>query len=64
MAAVGKRGHAPSVPGSASRAWIAVTMPGRRLIPLLANRGEEIACMDINPQTADFSEHGKQVRVM
>ena len=37
---------------------------GRRLIPLLANRGEEIACMDINPQTADFSEHGKQVRVM
>ena len=37
---------------------------GRRLIPLLANCGEEIACMDINPQTADFSEHGKQVRVM
>ena len=37
---------------------------GRRLIPLLAKRGEEIACMDINPQTADFSEYGKQVRVM
>jgi hypothetical protein len=27
----------------------------RRLIPLLANCGEEIACMDINPQTANFS---------
>jgi nucleoside-diphosphate-sugar epimerase len=25
---------------------------GRRLIPLLAKRGEEIACMDLNPQTA------------
>jgi nucleoside-diphosphate-sugar epimerase len=37
---------------------------GRRLIPLLAKRGEEMACMDINPQTADFSEYGKQVRVM
>lgn len=37
---------------------------GRCLIPLLAKRGEEIACMDINPQTADFSEYGKQVRVM
>ena len=37
---------------------------GRLLIPLLANCGEEIACMDIDPQTADFSEHGKQVRVM
>jgi nucleoside-diphosphate-sugar epimerase len=37
---------------------------GRRLIPLLAKRGEEIACMDINPQNADYSEYGKQVRVM
>jgi nucleoside-diphosphate-sugar epimerase len=37
---------------------------GRRLIPLLANRGEEIVCMDINPQTADFSARGKQVRVV
>ena len=37
---------------------------GRRLVPLLAKRGEEIVCMDINPQTADFSEYGKQVRVM
>jgi len=25
---------------------------GRRLVPLLAQRGEEIVCMDINPQTA------------
>ena len=37
---------------------------GRRLIPLLAKRGEEIVCMDIKPETADFSEFGKQVRVM
>ena len=36
---------------------------GPRLIPLLAKRGEEIVCMGINPQTADFSECGKQVRV-
>jgi nucleoside-diphosphate-sugar epimerase len=37
---------------------------GRRLIPLLAQRGEEIVCMDINPATADYSEYGKQVRVV
>ena len=37
---------------------------GRRLIPLLAQRGEEIVCMDINPQTANFADLGKQVRVM
>jgi nucleoside-diphosphate-sugar epimerase len=37
---------------------------GRRLIPLLAQRGEEIVCMDINPQNADYSALGKQVRVM
>src|SRR5262249_7849790 len=36
---------------------------GRRLVPLLAKRGEEIVCMDINPQPANFSEYGKQVRV-
>ena len=36
---------------------------GRRLIPLLAKRGEEAVCMDINPQTANFSELGK-VRVL
>jgi nucleoside-diphosphate-sugar epimerase len=37
---------------------------GRRLIPLLVKRGEEIVCMDINPQTANYSEFGKQVRVV
>ena len=37
---------------------------GRRLVPLLAQRGEEIVCMDLNPQTADFSGLGKQVRVV
>jgi nucleoside-diphosphate-sugar epimerase len=37
---------------------------GRRLIPLLAKRGEEIVCMDINPATADYSEYGRQVRVV
>src|ERR1700735_1056693 len=37
---------------------------GRRLVPLLAQRGEEIVCMDIAPQTADFSHLGKQVRVV
>ena len=37
---------------------------GRRLVPLLAKRGEEIVCMDMNPQTADYSEFEKQVRVI
>src|SRR5277367_4235436 len=37
---------------------------GRRLIPLLAARGEEIVCMDINPGTASFEGLGKQVRVV
>ncbi|MBV9859227.1 MAG: NAD(P)-dependent oxidoreductase [Alphaproteobacteria bacterium] len=37
---------------------------GRRLVPLLAQRGEEVVCMDLNPQTADFSGLGKQVRVV
>lgn len=37
---------------------------GRRLIPLLVQRGEEVVCMDINPQTADYSSFGKQVRVV
>ena len=27
---------------------------GRRLVPLLAQRGEEIVCMDINPATANY----------
>ena len=29
---------------------------GRRLIPLLAKQGEGSVVMDINPQTANFSE--------
>jgi nucleoside-diphosphate-sugar epimerase len=37
---------------------------GRRLVPLLAKQGEEIVCMDINPQTANFSDYGAQVRVI
>ncbi len=37
---------------------------GRRLIPLLAQRGEEIVCMDINPATANYEGFGKQVRVV
>ena len=36
---------------------------GRRLIPLLARRGEEAVCVDINPQTANYSELAK-VRVL
>ena len=37
---------------------------GRRLIPLLAKQGEEIVCMDINPQTANYGDYGRQVRVV
>src|SRR4030081_3421784 len=37
---------------------------GRRLVPLLAQRGEEIVCMDINPGTANYADLGKQVRVI
>ena len=37
---------------------------GRRLVPLLAQRGEEIVCMDMNPQTANYEDLGKQVRVV
>jgi nucleoside-diphosphate-sugar epimerase len=37
---------------------------GRRLIPLLVQRGEEVVVMDIAPQTADYSSYGKQVRVV
>ena len=37
---------------------------GRRLIPLLAARGEEIVCMDINPATASYEGLGRQVRVV
>src|SRR5712671_7675545 len=37
---------------------------GRRLIPILAQRGEEVVCMDINPGTASFGHLGKQVQVV
>src|SRR6185436_7393077 len=37
---------------------------GRRLVPLLVQRGESVVVMDLNPQTADFSAHGEQVRVL
>src|SRR4029077_186850 len=37
---------------------------GLRGIRLLAARGEEIVCMDINPAAASFDDLGKQVRVM
>ena len=37
---------------------------GRRLVPLLAQRGEEVVCMDINPGTASYEQLGKQVRVV
>jgi nucleoside-diphosphate-sugar epimerase len=37
---------------------------GTRVIRLLAARGEEIVCMDINPSAASFDDLGKQVRVM
>lgn len=37
---------------------------GRRLIPLLVSRGEEIVTMDINPGTASYEGLGKAVRVI
>ncbi len=37
---------------------------GLRVIRLLAQRGEEIVCMDINPGAARFDDLGKQVRVL
>ena len=37
---------------------------GRRLIPLLAQRGEEVVCVDVNPGTASYDHLGKQVRVV
>ena len=37
---------------------------GRRLIPLLVARGEEIVTMDINPGTASYEGLGKAVRVI
>jgi nucleoside-diphosphate-sugar epimerase len=37
---------------------------GRRLVPLLAERGEEIVCMDINLATASYDHLARQVRVI
>ena len=37
---------------------------GLRLIRLLAARGEEVVCMDINPNAALFADLGRQVRVI
>src|SRR5215469_13938911 len=37
---------------------------GRRLVPLLVQRGEEITCMDINPGTASYGPSGDKVRVV
>ena len=37
---------------------------GIRVIPLLVARGEGVVCMDINPQTADFSALGDKVQVV
>ncbi len=36
---------------------------GRRLIPLLVARGEDVTCMDINPGAADFHRFGDKVRM-
>jgi nucleoside-diphosphate-sugar epimerase len=36
---------------------------GSRLVRLLAARGEEVACMDINPGAHSFADLGKQVSV-
>jgi nucleoside-diphosphate-sugar epimerase len=37
---------------------------GRRLVPLLVQRGEEVTCMDINPATASYGVLGGNVRVV
>ena len=37
---------------------------GRRLVPLLVQRGEEVTCMDINPGTASYGQLGDKVRVV
>jgi nucleoside-diphosphate-sugar epimerase len=37
---------------------------GLRVIRLLAARGEEVVCMDINPSAASFADLGAQVRVI
>ena len=37
---------------------------GRRLVPLLAQRGEEVVCMDLNPATASYGQLGDRVRIV
>ena len=37
---------------------------GKRAVPRLAQRGEKVVVMDINPGAADYSEFGDQVEVM
>lgn len=37
---------------------------GRRLVPLLVERGEEVVCMDINPSGASYEHLGERVRVV
>src|SRR5215469_3092598 len=37
---------------------------GRRLVPLLARRGEEVTCFDINPSTASYEHLVHRVRVV
>lgn len=36
---------------------------GRRLVPLLAERGHQVVCMDVKPDAAPFEGLGAQVRV-
>src|SRR5215469_13296537 len=37
---------------------------GRRLVPLLAQRGEQVTCMDINLGTASFAGLGERVKIV
>src|SRR5215468_10608822 len=37
---------------------------GRRLVPLLVQRGEEVTCMDINPASASYGQLGDKVRIV
>src|ERR1700739_4152959 len=37
---------------------------GRRLVPLLAPRGEEVVCMAVNPGTASYGQLGNRVQVV
>ena len=37
---------------------------GRRLIPLLVERGEDVVCVDINPGAAAFEAEGDKVKVV